>query len=237
MESKVGNNEYIATLNITSNASGAAAAARQGDVVVIVDTIDMSTSAEAALDGGALDIFAASPDYTLAPVQVNPEKIGYFAGKTALKHSSDLVIVTEPRLEDEETRKKNIQQALVGVKRAGIEVEEVLPNIGTEITKLTDFTDKVVLLITKSGGVAFDAAYNYGAPAVTTGTVVRTLAKKGIKPAQDSASRAIKLARKYKTGITLVAASSNSYEDLLAAEQIAKLIIDTGFLSGDSIDL
>ncbi|AGB40553.1 hypothetical protein Halha_0579 [Halobacteroides halobius DSM 5150] len=233
MEHKIGNNDHIKTLNITSNASGAVRAARDGNVVVIVDIIDMSTSAEAALDAGAVDIFAASPDNILAPVKVNPEKIGYFAGKTALKHSSELLIVTEPRLEDKEEQRKNIQQALSGVRRAGVDVLDIIPNLGTEVVKLADFSEKVVLLVTQTGGVAFDAAYNYGAPAVTTGTVVRTLAKKGIKPAQESAARAVRLALKYNTGITLVAASSNSYEDILAAEQIAKMIINTGFLSSD----
>ncbi|GAB6139166.1 hypothetical protein [Halanaerobaculum tunisiense] len=228
MDQKITSN--VSTLNITSNASGAARAAREGDVVVIVDIIDMSTSAEAALDAGAQDIFAASPDHTQVPVKVNPEKIGYFAGKTALKNNSQLVVITEPRLGDRDQRYNNIQQSLAGVKRAGVEVADIIPNIGTEVTELVDLTDKVVLLITAAGGVAFDAAYNYGAPAVTTGTIVRTLFKKGITPAQDAAARAIKLANKYRTGITLVAASSNSCEDLLAAEKIGQLIIDSGFL-------
>jgi len=224
------NGEWVPTLNITSNASGAAKAARKGDVVVIVDIIDMSTTIESVLDAGAIDVFGASPDYVSVPVQVNPEKIGYFAGKKALKNDTQLVIITEPRVGNEEERKENIQMALTGVKRSGVAIEAILPNLGAEVVKMADFKDKVVLVITDSGGVAYDAAYNYGAPAVITGTVARTFKKNGVLPAKESAQRAIRMAQKFKTGITLVAASSKSYEDVLAADHIGKLIIEEGFL-------
>ncbi|MCK8828498.1 hypothetical protein MWH25_12255 [Natroniella acetigena] len=230
MEEFTNNQRRLVTLNVTFNASGAARAARKGDVVMIVDLIDMSTTAEAALDAGALDVFGASPDHVNVPVVINPEKIGYFAGKKALKYDTEIIIVTEPRQATEEERRKNIQLALTGVKRSGAQVDNILANIGCEVTTLAEFKDKIVLLITECGGVAFDTAYNHGAPRVITGTVARTMDKKGIKPAKDSAKRAIKLAKKYNTGITLVAASSNSYEDVLAAEHIAKLIIEAGFL-------
>ncbi|WP_018249991.1 hypothetical protein [Orenia marismortui] len=230
MERLATSREFAHTLNITSNASGAAQAARKGDIIVVVDIIDMSTTAESALDAGALEVFGASSDRVSVPVTVNPEKIGYFAGKKALKHNTELIIVAEPRLGSEDERIENIQLALAGVKRAGANIEAILPNVGSQVSSLADFKDKVVLIITDSGGVAFDAAYNHGAPQVTTGTIVRTMKKKGIRPAKDSAKRAIKLAKKYNTGITLVAASSNSYEDVLATEHIAKLIIEEGFL-------
>ncbi|OCL26993.1 hypothetical protein U472_05770 [Orenia metallireducens] len=230
MERLSNNREGLHTLNITSNASGAAQAARKGDVIVIVDIIDMSTTAEAALDAGAIEIFGASSDKVSVPVTVNPEKIGYFAGKKAVKYNTELIIVTEPRMGTEAERLNNIQQAMVGVKRSGAKVAKIIPNIGSQVADLANFKDKVVLIITDSGGAAFDAAYTHGAPQVTTGTIVRTGIKKGIKPAKDSAKRAIALAEKYNTGITLVAASSNSYEDILAAEHIAKLIIEEGFL-------
>lgn len=224
------NQEWVPTLNITSNVSGAAEAARKGDIVVIVDVIDMSTTIETALDAGAIGVFGASPDCISISVQVNPEKIGYFAGKKALKNDTELIIATEPRLASKEERRDNIQLALTGVKRAGAEIETIISNLGAEIVKLVNFEGKVVLVITDTGGVAYDAAYNHGAPAVITGTVARTFKKKGVRPAKESAQRAIKAAQKFKTGITLVAASSNSYEDVLAAEHIGKLIIEEGFL-------
>jgi hypothetical protein len=224
------NEDWTPTLNITSNASGAAKAARKGDIVVIVDVIDMSTTVESALDAGAIDFFGASSDHVSVPVKTNPEKIGYFAGKKALKHKTELIIITEPRLASEEERRENIQLALTGAERSGVEIERIIPNVGAEVVKLVDFEGKVVLIITDSGGVAYDAAYNYGAPKVLTGTVARTFKKEGALPARESAQRAIHLAQKFKTGITLVAASSNSYEDILAAEYIGKLIIEEGFL-------
>ncbi|MCK8816604.1 hypothetical protein MWH28_04370 [Natroniella sulfidigena] len=230
MDDFTGNQRRLATLNVTFNASGAARAARKGNVVMIVDLIDMSTTAEAALDAGALEVFGASPDHVNVPVVTNPEKIGYFAGKKALKHDTEIIIVTEPRLGTEEERRGNIQLALTGIKRSGAQVDAILANVGSEITTLAEFRDKIVLLITECGGVAFDVAYNHGAPQVVTGTVARTMDKRGVEPAKDSAQRAIDLAKKHNTGISLVAASSNSYEDVLAAEHIAKLIIEAGFL-------
>ncbi|MBM7622813.1 hypothetical protein [Sporohalobacter salinus] len=224
------NQDWVPTLNITSNVSGAVKAAREGDIVVIVDVIDMSTTVETALDAGAIDVFGASPDCVSTPVKVNPEKIGYFAGKKALKNDTELVIATEPRLASKKERRDNIQLALTGIKRSGAEIETIISNLGAEIVKLVDFEGKVVLVITDTGGVAYDAAYNHGAPKVITGTVARTFKKSGVKPAKESAQRAIRAAQKFKTGITLVAASSNSYEDVLAAEHIGKLIIEEGFL-------
>ena len=218
------------TVNITYNASGAVQAALRGDVVVIVDIIDMSTTAEAVLDGGALAVFGASPDHVSVPVSINPENIGYWAGKKALKEKTEIIIVSEPRFKSRKKRSKKIQFVLTGIHREGAHIADILPNIGSQITDFSNFENKVVLIASQTGGVAFDAAYNHRAVKVITGTIVRTNYKKGTKPLHDSALRAIKFAKKYNTGITLVASSANSYEDILAAERIAKLIIEIGFL-------
>lgn len=222
--------EATKTLHISYNASGALQAAKRGDVVVIVDVIDMSTTAEAVLEAGALLVLGASPDQTTAPVAVNPRKIAYQAGKIALKHKVEIILITEPRFCKPEQRLKYVQLVRQGIKQAGASLETVLPNIGAQITKFTDFERKVVIIVSSSGGVAFDAAYNNGAVKVITGTVARTKLKKGIKPIRKAAHRAIKYARNYKTGITLIAASANSYEDILAVEKIAQVIIKLGFL-------
>lgn len=226
----------VRTLNLAFNATGAVEGARRGDVVVVVDVIDMSTSAEAALEAGALAIFGASPVGCKAPVNLNPDRIGYLAGKKALKHKTPLIVIAEPRYgDDEEERKKRAEIALNGVVRSGAEIGLIIPNIGGEITKLVDFNEKVALFVTDTGGAAFDAAYNNGAPAVLPATIARTPLKKGIEPARAGIMRAIETADKLNTGITIVAASSNSLEDVLAGEYLMKLIIAEGFLNRSSV--
>ncbi|MGE5581112.1 MAG: hypothetical protein ACM3X9_01090 [Bacillota bacterium] len=219
------------TLNLTYNASGAAEGGRRGDIVVVVDIIDMTTSAEVALEAGAVAIFGAAPSGCKAPVNLNPDRIGYIAGKTALKYKTQLIVVAEPRYGDEEERKRRAETALMGVARSGAMVDRIIPNIGTEIAKLTDFNGKAVLFVSDTGGVAFDAAYNNGATAVLTATVTRTPGKKGSLPAKTGVERALEAARKFNCGITITAASANSLEDVLAVQYLSQLIIDSGFLS------
>ncbi len=225
---------WVKTLSTTYNASGAAAAARQGNVVMIVDVIDMSTTAEAAIEAGAISVLGASPDHLVVPVTVNPEKIGYYGGKKALKHDTGLVVAAEPRLINEENERHNeIQQVIKGIERAGANLIKVVPNIGREVVELVDFKDKVLIIVSPSGGVAFDAAYNYGAPDIITGTVARTNKMKGNLSASKAAERAIERAVKYKRGITVVAASSNSLEDVQGCQYICQEIINRGFLMVD----
>jgi hypothetical protein len=228
---------WVKTLNISSNPSGAAAAARQGNVVMIVDVIDMSTTAETALENGVIDVVAASPDNNITPITVNPEKIGYYAAKNARKNDTKIVIAAEPRLiikeKDKKQRKDNIQYLLKGIEKGGGQLEQVISNIGKEACQQADFKDKVLVIVSAAGGVAFDAAYNYGAPEVITGTIARTNKMCGDEPAKLAAKRAIKKANKYQTGITIVASSSNSMEDVIAADYIKKEIINQGFLEMD----
>ncbi len=222
---------WVKTLNITSNPSGAALAARQGNVVMIVDIIDMSTTAEMVLEAGAINVYGASPSEISVPVTVNPEKIGYIAGKKAIKHNTGIIIAAEPRIYDhEELLLENSARVIKGIRKAGSSPEKVIPNIGKDIVKLADFSGKVVVIISCAGGVAYDAAYNYGAPEVITGTIARTVDKKGSMPALTAARRAIEKAEKYKCGITIVASSSNAMEDILAANFIGQKILDNDFL-------
>ncbi|MFW6381067.1 MAG: hypothetical protein ACOCZ3_00865, partial [Bacillota bacterium] len=186
---------WVKTLNISSKPAGAAAAARQGNLVMIVDVIDMATTAEAALEAGAIDVFGASPDKNEVPVTVNPEKIGYFAGKKSLKNDTGVVIAAEPRLfsqNDQKTRMNGIQQVVKGIERAGGSLFKVVSNIGKEITELVELEGKILVVVSPAGGAAFDAAYNYGAPEVITGTIARTKKMCGDQPALTAARRAIK---------------------------------------------
>jgi hypothetical protein len=220
----------LRTVNLTCNASGAVEGARRGDIVVIVDIIDMSTSAEVALEAGAVAIFGAAPTNSKAPVNLNPERMGYLAGKTALKHKTQIIVVAEPRYQGETERRQLAETALQGVARAGAEVGPIIPNIGSEIAKLVDFKGKVVLFVSDTGGVAFDAAYNSGAQAVLTATITRTPQKKGVEPARSGVVRALDAAVKNDCGITIVAASASSMEDVLAAQFLAQLVISSDFL-------
>ncbi|AQS58533.1 hypothetical protein [Desulforamulus ferrireducens] len=218
-------------VTLTANASGAVQAARQGLVVMVVDVIDMSTTLEAALDAGALAVLGASPDAANPPVPLNPVAIGQRAAQLALAAGTSVVLVTEPRVGSDAERAANASRLLQGVRQGGAEVTAIIPNLGAETPKICDLSGRVVVAATNTGGVAYDAAYTAGAPAVITGTVARTLKKRGTQPAQAAARRAIEAAQQHKTGICVVAASANSLEDILAAEYIMKTIIETGYLA------
>lgn len=206
----------ISQVEVLHDASGALLAALKGHIVVIVDVINMSTTLETAIEAGACGVFGASPDKTQAPVFVNPLGLGYTAGCFAKSNQSEVILVTEPRVGTIEERMKYASQTILGLERAGIRNLTILPNLGAETIKLTDFYNKVVVAVTGSGGVAYDAAF-HGGGIVTTATVARTLQKKGLAPVKAGLKRALNFALLKNTGISIVAASSNSIEDVLAA--------------------
>jgi len=221
-----GNTMKIPIVKMTVNASGAAAAAKQGDVVVIVDIIDMSTTLEAALDAGACAVFGAAPDGAAPPVAIDPVAIGLLAGRLAREKGTGVVLVAEPRVGTDAQRLEQVSGVAEGLAQAGMEIAAVLPNIGAETPKLYDLQNQVVIAATSTGGVAYDAAIKAGAPAVLTGTVARTLRQKGSAPARTAAARAIAQAKSLGADITVVAASGNSLEDVLAAEYITRTIME-----------
>ena len=205
------------------NASGAVRAAWRGDVVVIVDVIDMSTSAEALLEQEPLAIYGAALDISRPPVAVNPYGIGWHAGKMAVDNQVEVVVVAEPRLGAAQ-RRENISQLLLGISAGGGDYSGPYPNIGAELGRQLHVAGKVVVIASDTGGVAWDAAYQCGAKDILTGTVARTLNKKGTMPAQAAANRALAARGNSKRGISVVAASHNSQEDLLATEYIVHLL-------------
>lgn len=211
---------------MTADASGAAWAAGQGLVVVIIDVIDMSTSLEAALDEGAAAVYGASPDVAEPPVDVNPERVGRLAGEKARSLGTDVVLIAEPRSGGDEPRLDATRKVRAGIAAAGAAVGAVLPNLGASVYGLTDFKGRVVVAATSTGGVAFDAAVTAGAPAVLTGTIARTRHKKGTLPAEQAAARAFAACTRLATGVAVVAASGNSREDVLAAQHIFHLLLD-----------
>ena len=215
----------IPTVSLTVNASGAAAAAKNGQVVVVVDVIDMSTTCEAAIDAGVLAVYGAAPDNTRCPVEIDPRKVGLIAGRSAVQANTDIVLVCEPRVGTDQQRLSSATRVINGVQESGAKIAAVIPNLGAETSKLADLSGRILLVASNTGGVAFDAALTAGAPAVLTATVARTMQKKNTAPALAGAVRAIKKAKELQTGITVVAASANSLEDILAAEYLVKLII------------
>lgn len=192
--------------------------------MVIVDVINMSTTLEAAWEAGALGVFGASPDNSLAPVFVNPRFMGYCAACYAKANNAEIILVTEPRVGTNREREEHASRTIEGIKSAGFEKITVLPNLGAETIKMADFSRRVVIAVTDSGGVAYDAAFNAGG-IVTTATVARSLSKKGLEPVHTGVKRALTLAHLKNTGISIVAASSNSLEDVLAANFISEYIV------------
>ncbi|MEW6621639.1 MAG: hypothetical protein AB1420_00660 [Bacillota bacterium] len=208
---------------VSNNASGAYAAAKKGHIVVIVDVIDMSTSLETVLEMGAIAIFGASPDFTEAPVPVFPEIIGFEAARIAIKYGTDIIIIGEPRFGSETERSNKCMKLINAISSTGVKVHSIVPNVGKEIALFADYKDRVVVAVSDSGGVAFDAAFNAGG-LVSTATIARTFKRKGQQPGMDGALRAFNMAKQFKKDITVVAASSNSWEDVLAADYLRYLI-------------
>lgn len=208
---------------VTSDASGAQQAAKEGYLVMIVDVIDMSTTLESALEAGAAVVLGASPDFTRAPVEVDPEGVGRHAARLAREMHTSIILVSEPRVGTDEERLSRCRKLRQGIEAEGAVIEAVLPNLGAETPKLHDMSGRVVVAVTDTGGVAFDAAFKYS-PQVITGTVARTYRHRGIEPALLAVDRARQQIGD-AAGIAVVAASRNSMEDVLAAQFIANLLL------------
>ena len=219
----------LPVVTVTANASGAVKGAKNGDVVAIIDVIDMSTTLETALEAGAVQVFGACPDGITVPVFVAPDRIGMAAGKRAVEENCNVVIISEPRSGPDALREARCASVIKGVQAAGAKVAAIVPNIGAETANLVDFENTVVVAVTNSGGVAFDAAFQAGAEVFTI-TVARTLKMKGGEPARKGIDRVCSYAIESGKDICLVAASGNALEDILAAEYIAQRIIEEGFL-------
>lgn len=209
---------------VGSDASGARDAARAGLLVMIVDVIDMSTTLESAIDAGAYAVLGCSPDYAAPPVEVVPERIGREACRLSRECGGDIIIVAEPRSGSEDERRARCQKVMREIEREKGIVKAVLPNLGAETPKLLDMQNRVVVAVTDSGGIAYDAAFQVN-PRVITGTVARTYKQKGMEPAFTATRRALRLLDRNDRGIAVVAASRNSMEDVIAAQFIANLLL------------
>ncbi|MGI6606119.1 MAG: hypothetical protein ACOX2X_03635 [Peptococcia bacterium] len=212
-------------LKIAYNLSGAVNAVWEGRFVVLVDVIDMSTTLETIREAGGCGFWGAAPSGKNLPY-INPYSIGRAAAREAKQKAAKLVVITEPRSGPDEHRRKNASAVLAGFASENMEAEAILPNMGAETARLLDWRDKVAVAVTDAGGVIFDAVFQLGG-SLTTATVARTIRMKGTEPARAGIKRALAMAALAgKTGITLVAASSNALEDVLAVQYLAQLMIN-----------
>ena len=221
-------NQFIPVVSMTADASGAAGAAYRGDVVAVVDIIDMSTTLEAALEAGAAAVFGASPDRARAPVPLNPERVGFAAGCASVKAGTGVIIVAEPRAGSNAEREGQCRRVIKGIEEAGSRAELIVPNMGAETVRLVDFDRKIVVAVTASGGTAFDAAFMHSEDVFTI-TAARTVGMKGSEPVEKGAARVCSCALNKRKHITIAAASSRSLEDVLAAQYITSYILQRGF--------
>jgi hypothetical protein len=217
------------TLEVSFNASGAAEAGARGRVVVVVDVVDAATSAAAALAAGAAHVLGAGTSRVEVPVPFHPDGIGARAAGLARGMGTSVVVAAEPRVGSDEERVATAKPVLTALEDAGVEYE-VVPNQGAELPGLAKIEDKVVVVVSATGGTTYDAAVAAGAPAVCFATTARIQGKTGWEVAEAGARQAISLADEHGADITVVAASSNSADDCLAAFQIARIIIADGFL-------
>lgn len=221
---------YLETM---ANATGASEAAARGRTVMIVDVIDMSTTAEAVLESGALAIYGAAPAHTNVPVAINPRAIAEHVAREAKQNSCKVCIFAEPRLGNDSERKARAAEFCAVLMENSCEIVGIFQNMGAEAGKILQVKGNIAVILSDTGGVAFDAAWQIckGDKKVLTGTVARTMQKRGFAPLQEAARRAIDASlADGSTGIALVAASANSLEDILAVQAIYCRIVEEGYL-------
>ena len=217
------------TLEVTFNASGAAEAGRRGRIAVVVDVVDASTSAEAALANGAAAVLGAAPAGADAPVELDPAGVGRKAAAIAGRLGTTAVVVAEPRVGEEERRRKRALPVLQALRSASIDYE-LVANQGAELPGLVDVKDRVVVIVSTTGGAAFDAAITHGSPAACFATTARIEGMTGWDVMAAGAKRALELAEEHSTDLSIVAASANSTDDCLAAFELARRLMAEGFL-------
>jgi hypothetical protein len=217
------------TLEVAFNASGAAEAGRRGRVVAVIDVVDSSTSAEAALVHGATAVLGAAPAGVTVPTQVDPGAIGRKAAALAGQEGTSVVVVSEPRVGTEEDRRRRVLPVLQALRTASVEYE-LVPNQGAELPGLVDVRGRVVVVVSSTGGTAFDAATCGGAAGVCFATTARVEGRTGWQVADAGVRRVLDLADQHTADVSIVAATANSADDCLAAFELGRRVIAEGFL-------
>jgi hypothetical protein len=218
-------------LEVSFDASGAADAGARHRVVCVVDVTDASTSAEAALDAGALAVLGAARAGSRLPVPCDPAAVGQHAATVARESGADAVIVTEPRIGSRERRIAAARTVLEVLEKNQVGTE-VVANQGAELPALAHLEGRVVIIVSATGGAAFDAALAADAPAACFATTARIEGRSGWEVARLGAHRAAELAQRHRAGLSVVAASANSADDCLGAFEIARILAEDGRLRG-----
>lgn len=219
MDKSPGNKRSM--LTIAYNLSGAVEAVKMGRFIVLVDVIDMSTTMEALREAGASGLWGAAPQGKGEPY-ANPYLIGRAAAREAKDKRVQLGVIAEPRVGGQKEREIRAKPVLEGIRDEGLTPVGIWPNVGAETARFTDWHDMVAVVVSEAGGTIFDAVWQLGGR-ITTATVARTLLSKGAEPAKKCLERALEMAG--GTPLTLVAASSNALEDVLAVQYLAQLIL------------
>lgn len=216
-------------LEVGFDASGAADAGARRRVVCVVDVTDAATSAEAALNAGALTVLGAARAGDRPPVAVDPAAVGRRAARLAADAGTSTVIVTEPRVDPEGLREAAARPVVEALEEHAIDTE-IVANQGAELAALVRLSGRVVVVVSATGGAAYDAALCAGAPSACFATSARIPGSTGWEVARLGAERAAELARRHRAGLTLVAASANSTDDCLGAFELARILAEGGHL-------
>lgn len=217
--------ELLNFLSIAYNLSGAIEAVKLGRFIVLVDVIDMSTTLEAVMEAGAVGVWGACPTGKEVPYYTNPYLIGREAAREAFEKSAQIEIICEPRVGSEEERLKRAQAVLDGLADEGYARPSLWPNLGAETVKFTEWKNKIVIAITDAGGVIYDAVWQLGG-GITTATIARVAGLAGVEPGRRGLKRAFSLSG--GKPLSLVGASSNAMEDVLAVHYLAQLAMEMG---------
>ena len=216
-------------LEVTFNATGAAEAGARGHVVAVVDVVDSATSAEAAVAAGAAEVLGAAPAGLRVPARVDPGAVGRRAAAAAGRLGTEVVVVVEPRSGTQEEQRSRSLPVLQALRTSGVGYE-LVGNQGAELVGLVELKNRVVVVVSATGGTAFDAASAAGSPAVCFATTGRVEGVTGWEVVQMGAQRAVGLAEEHQADLTIVAATANSADDVLGAFELARAVIGRGFL-------
>lgn len=217
------------TLEVAFDAGGASEAGKRGRVVVVVDVTDASTSAEAAVAADAAAVFGASPAGAEVPVVLDPGAVGRRAAAAAGRVGTDVMVLAGPDSDEEEERRNRALPVLQALRTASVPYE-LVPDPGIELVGRLNIENRVVVLVSTTGGTAYDAALASGAPAVCFATTIGLQDRDGWDVIEKGVRRAVALAEQHGADLSIVAASATSPDDCQAAFDLTRAVMATGFL-------